>query len=108
VRVIVNVSIHGPDRPPPGVAVRVEARDTSLQDAAAVIVGRATASVDPGEPRLASVEDTIDPMPDMCTAWVHVDVDGDGRVSAGDYITMEAFPVPPRDGAEVEVVVRRV
>jgi hypothetical protein len=47
-------------------------------------------------------------MPDMCTAWVNVDDDVYGRVSAGDYITKESFPEPTRDVSEVEVVVRRV
>ena len=44
-----------------------------------------------------------------CNVRVHVDVDGDGEVSTGDYITMESYPVltygHPR---RVSVTVREV
>jgi hypothetical protein len=34
------------------------------------------------------------------TIWVHVDVDADGQVSIGDYITMESFPVTATSSAD--------
>jgi uncharacterized lipoprotein YbaY len=39
---------------------------------------------------------------------VHVDVDGDGRVSPGDFVTVQSYPVAPGHDAELAVVVRRI
>jgi uncharacterized lipoprotein YbaY len=40
---------------------------------------------------------------------VHADVDGDGDITSGDYITMESFPVtPPESREKVSVHVRKV
>ena len=40
---------------------------------------------------------------------VHVDVEDTGEISAGDYLTTAAHPVPTgRDSAEVDVQVRRI
>lgn len=40
---------------------------------------------------------------------VHIDVDGDGRYSRGDFITMESYPVLTRDHPDhVTVRVRRI
>jgi uncharacterized lipoprotein YbaY len=43
------------------------------------------------------------------TIAVHADVDGDGEITSGDYITMESFPVTPSESRErVTVHVRKV
>jgi hypothetical protein len=41
-------------------------------------------------------------------AWAHADVTADGVVTAGDFITMESFPVPAGDDVRVSVTVRQV
>ena len=37
----------------------------------------------------------------------HVDLDGDGEVERGDYVTMQSYPVT-RETSELEIVVRPV
>jgi uncharacterized lipoprotein YbaY len=39
---------------------------------------------------------------------VLIDVDGDGRISRGDYITMESFPVVPHHHERLRIYVQRV
>jgi hypothetical protein len=106
---IVEVVTSSPDRPPAGSPLRAEVRDTSLADAPAETVGASAGQVR-GElgTWLDTVEVDFDHPTDRCTIWVHVDVDGDGRVSKGDYVTMMSYPVPPHDGDRVTVEVRRV
>jgi hypothetical protein len=42
------------------------------------------------------------------TVWAHVDVDGDGRVSKGDWVTVQSYPLPEGEAARLAVAVRRV
>jgi hypothetical protein len=44
----------------------------------------------------------------MPTVWAHVDVDRDGKVSAGDYLTVQSFPLPRVATPRAEVTVKRV
>jgi hypothetical protein len=107
--VIVEITSHDEERPPIGASIRVEARDTTYEDAPAEVVGSAAGEV---RETLGELLDTVElslwRRPDSCVVWVHVDVDGDGRISAGDYITMVAYPIPPAEDAVVPVAVRRV
>lgn len=84
------------ERPPSGAPVIVQVRDTSYQDAAAKIVAEARASVHGKGETLATV--TIDAPAENLTVWAHVDVDRDGEVSKGDYITKQSVPVPAGGG----------
>lgn len=94
-------------RPPAGASVLVEVRDTSLQDVSSVTLGRGRGTVAGAAGNLATIEVDYEPTPGALTAWAHVDVDGDGRVSAGDWVSMESFPV--RAGADrIRVAVRPV
>jgi uncharacterized lipoprotein YbaY len=79
---------------PAGSSVRVEARDTSLADAPAVMLKRVDVAV-PKAGRTTSVSVPIElpAVPDGTTVWAHVDVDRDGRVSKGDFVTVESYPV---------------
>jgi uncharacterized lipoprotein YbaY len=90
----VTVSAFGGEPLPAGSPVRVEIRDTSLADAPAVLLQRATVAV-PATGRTSTVPLTIDlaAVPDGTTVWVHIDVDRDGRVSKGDYVSVESYPV---------------
>jgi hypothetical protein len=92
------------DRPPEGAQVIAEVRDTTVQDASSLTLGRATGEVTAGEgPLLASLEVEYEDSGGDLRLWAHVDVDGDGAVGAGDWITMQAFAVRPSDRLRVEV-----
>jgi putative lipoprotein len=92
------------------VVVRVE--DVSRADAPARVVGEArlgTRGVAAAFPLAASVP--VDLVDERCAyaVRVHVDVDGDGQVSAGDYVSTQAHPVLTRGApARVAVPVRQV
>jgi uncharacterized lipoprotein YbaY len=79
---------------PPGSPVRVELRDTSFADAPAVLAKRVERTV-PKTGRTTSVSVPIDvaKVPEGSTVWAHIDVDRDGRVSKGDLISVESYPV---------------
>lgn len=106
--VVVEIVTEGHERPAKGAPVRVEIRDVGLADAAAVTVGKARGVVAQHPEQLASVKVRVPALPRHTTVWVHVDVDRDGRVSTGDFITMQSFPVPPGPTPHVRVSVRRV
>ncbi len=108
-RIIVEVVVGSAERPPTGAPVHVEARDTTFEDARAETVAAADGLVrgDAGT-TLDTVELELARVPDSSAIWVHVDVDGDGRVSVGDFVTMASFPVPAVEGGRVTVAVRRV
>jgi len=78
-----------PDRP-----VIVEIRDTSLEDVPAILLQQVNIVV-PKAGRTIALPVTIEltAVPDGTTVWVHIDVDRDGRVSKGDYVTVESYPV---------------
>lgn len=84
----------GAPGPPAGAVVIVQVRDTSLQDVAATTLAEGRGTVAPSAAVLASVDLELEEGTGRRTLWAHVDVDGDGRVSPGDLITMESFPVP--------------
>jgi hypothetical protein len=101
------VALEG-DRPPQGTPIRVEVRDTSLADAAAVTVA-AVDSVVRGQ--LGSWLDTVEiefDAADGLTVWALADVDEDGGVGSGDYITQASHPVPDEDESRLTVTLRRV
>jgi uncharacterized lipoprotein YbaY len=108
-RITVRIQSSGDDRPPAGAPVTVQVRDTTFEDAPAEVVAHVvgTVATSPG-PWLETVELDVAARPDSAVVWVHIDVDQDGRLSAGDYITTVAYPVPAADAAEIEVAVRRI
>jgi hypothetical protein len=107
--VIVDVSVEGDERPAAGAPIHVEVRDTSLADAPAQTVGAADDVVRGESGRwLDTVELNVPRLPAHSTVWAHVDVDRDGRVSRGDFITTAAYPVSPGDEVRVAVTVRKV
>ena len=80
---------------PPGSRLRVELRDTSFADAPAVVVTKVDddRARRPGRTTSVSVPMDVTTVPDGSTVWAHVDVDRDGRVSKGDLISVESYPV---------------
>ena len=104
---LVEVVVEGPERPPPGAPLRVEVRDTALADTEAPLVSEQRAAVS-GERSgwLQNVELDV-PEEGHLTVFAHVDVDGDGAISAGDFITTRAYSVPFEEG-RVQVAVQRI
>jgi len=90
--------------PPPGAPVIVQVRDTSVADAAATIVAEARTTVEmaAGQP-LAKVEFELPDDIEGKTVWALIDVDRDGGVSRGDYITKQSFPLRSVDRMRVTV-----
>lgn len=79
-------------------ALIVEVRDVSMADAAStVLVSRRLRRVKlrPGG-RIPFTLDVPEAAPSASlSVRVHVDVDGDGRVSAGDLLSTRSYPVAP-------------
>lgn len=110
-------------RPDAGDPVRVEVRDTSLADAPSRLVAAADTVLERAGGRLVATatlvvdDDEVTPGADL-TVWARCRPSSGpdrGRVSPGDWITMESYPLRParrRAGGGVveatEVTVRRV
>jgi hypothetical protein len=115
-RLSVTVVLEGGEPPPPGTTLRVEVRDVAYADAPAEVLGAAATEVAgavagasaEARPVLGAVTCEVERAPEMGVVWCHIDVDGDGRVSAGDYITTQSWPVPPGGAGEMTVTVRRI
>lgn len=110
-RVVVEISVEGAERPPDGVPVHVEVRDTTYVDTIAPLVAETTGTVESNSgARLGSVQLDVAPdAPQELTVFAHVDVDGDGSVSAGDFITTMSYPLGRSDAAApMRLVVRKV
>lgn len=97
----VDIVVDGPQPPPVGAPVRVQVRDTSLADVEAPLIAETTSAVagEPSRPLVTTVdvpESTLDPRRRL-SLFVHVDIDGDGALSSGDFITTQSYPVPRGD-----------
>jgi uncharacterized lipoprotein YbaY len=96
-----------------GASLRIVLNDVSRADGAAVAVGEQPISALPhGTTSDASIpfELRVGPLSPRSryALWAHVDMDRDGQVSVGDFITMESFPVIAGDTSHLRVRVRRV
>jgi uncharacterized lipoprotein YbaY len=108
-KVAVEVRAQGGARPPAGAPVIVQVRDTSLADAPAVVLGTSVAAIAGGsDPCLARLVVDVDRLGPSLTVWAHVDVDRDGRVSRGDYVSVQSFPVPAGPQPRAEILVKPV
>lgn len=88
--------------------VRVQLRDTSLVDAPAVVLHEVRTSVRSGSAVIASAQFEVVDVPAHVTVWAHVDVDGDGKVSKGDYVTTRSYPVRAGSPGAISVEVVQV
>lgn len=107
-RIVIEVNTRESDPPETGTPVHVEVRDTSLADAPSVTLGRAEGEVRGRDGWLETLELEADEAPPGTTVWVHVDADGDGRVSSGDFLTTASYEVPPGEVPRVSVWVTRI
>lgn len=94
---------------PVGSPVLVQVRDTTLQDARAKTLGEARGRV--GRPRngvVAIVAVKVEELARDTTIWAHIDVDRNGRVSQGDFLTTASYPVPRTPNPTVRVILKQV
>lgn len=94
---------------PPGSAVRIEVRDTSLADAASVVVARMELIVpQSGTTSSLPVSIDVDHVPDGATVWVHLSDRPSARVNRGDFLTTESYPVTNAGDQRLTVRLSRV
>lgn len=99
-----------------GARVRVVLEDTSLADAASIVMAQVMVEVGTAEIGTEATSTIGFELPAVLVderarynVRVLVDLDRDGSVGAGDYITMQGYPVLTHGHpATVEVRVRRV
>lgn len=107
-RLTVCVSSLGDARPPAGAPIYVQARDTTFEDGPAPVFASASGAVRAEGELLDTVDLDVESLPDSSIVWVHVDVDGDGRVSQGDFVTTVSYPIPKGSDVEMPVTVKRI
>jgi uncharacterized lipoprotein YbaY len=92
------------------VYVRLE--DMSRADASSRIVAEqilSGADFAQGAPLQFELRGALPDGSGQCNLRVHVDVDGDGQVSPGDYVSTESYPVTPSTAPQdLQVRVHRV
>ena len=100
--------VEGAERPPEGAPLVVQVLDTTYADAPAQLLDEAKTQVRGGQgPVLQTVELGYRPTGAVQhRVRAHVDVDRDGAVSRGDFVTMAAYPV--RNDERIRVAVRKV
>jgi hypothetical protein len=105
--VVENVA-EGNERPPSGAPLIVEILDTTYADAPARRVSRAVGHVEDGESTpLATLElSAVMVSGRDYRIRAHVDVDRDGAVSSGDFITTAVHNA--REQTPVRVLVKKV
>lgn len=94
---------------PAGSPVKVEIRDTSVADAPAIVLHQLRAAV-PVATRTMTlpVKLNLASIPEGTTVWVHVDTDRDGRVSKGDLVSVESYPVTSAPSQTLTIRVKQV
>jgi len=104
-----NIVAFGGEPLPAGSPLKVEVRDTSLADAPAIVLHQLRAVV-PRATRTTALPVKLEmaSVPDGATVWVHVDTDRDGRVSKGDLVTVESYPVTSAPSQTLTVRVKEV
>lgn len=94
---------------PPGSSLKVEIRDTSLADAPAIVLQRISVAVPKaGRTMAVPVPIELTTVPDGTTVWAHVDADRDGRVSKGDFVSVESYPVTRARLQKLTIRVKKV
>lgn len=93
------IEFIGPPGTFPGGLVHVFVEDASRSDAAAVVVAQQAVKCNFG---VASCQFSVEAGKLVPSQYyllrVHVDVDGDGAISPGDYVTTGSYRVPGQTG----------
>jgi hypothetical protein len=97
----------------PDVTVYVRVEEVSRLDAPASRIAEVVlrgVRVLPGSPSIPfTVHDVVLDPSGRYVLRVHADVDGDGRVTRGDYVSVQSYPVPTSaDAGGVAIAVREV
>ncbi len=95
-------------RPVANAPIIVQVQDSSLADAPARVLGEQRGSVGGSDGPLARIDVQVPATAQRMTVWAHIDVDRDGRVSKGDYITVQSYPVPDAPHPTLSVIVKKV
>src|SRR6266498_3875269 len=104
---VIEVVVEGTERPPASAPLVIQVLDTTYADAPAQVVAHTSAHVASEGETLQTVEIAFTPTGTAdYHVRAHVDVDGDGAVSLGDFVTTAAYPATGRD--PVRVAVRKV
>lgn len=97
-----------------GATLYVMVEDVTYADSEAVIVGRLVetdVSYDPAtrEPLTFEVSGEVPDSNALYSVRAHIDLEGDGKISHGDYVNTQSYPVITRGHpSEVSVRVSRV
>lgn len=112
-RVSGTIEFRDVREPARDVTVHVRVQDTSAADARAVTVAEQVirgVNIEPASPRIPfMVEGVPQNTPGRLIVRVHADVDGNGTVSRGDYVSTQSHPVERgSQAAPMTIVARRV
>jgi hypothetical protein len=102
---VVEIVSEGAEHPPAGAPLLVQVLDTTYADAPARVVAETTAEVAPTGRQNVELHPRLESGGDY-RVRAHVDVDRDGAVSPGDFVTPAAHPA--REGEPVRVIVRKI
>jgi hypothetical protein len=104
-----NIVSFGVEPLPAGSPITVEIRDTSLADAPAITLLQLRSTVPSSNTTMAvPVRLELTAVPNGTTVWAHVDTDRDGRVSPGDFVTVESYPVTSEPTQKLTIWVKKV
>lgn len=107
-----SVIVNADPRQVRNATVYVRLEDVSRVDAPSRIVAEQVLSggaFAEGQPLRFELRGVLPGGSGSCRLRVHVDVDGDGQVSPGDYVSTESYPVTPSTAqTDIEVRVHRV
>jgi hypothetical protein len=112
VRLVIDVFLLTaiPEKVEGAIALHVFVRDVSCADIHAPVLASASFYVDSSslssEGFHLELNVGIIQVPATIEGWL--DVDSDGRVSEGDFITMQSYPIPNDDPAKIRVTLQSV
>jgi uncharacterized lipoprotein YbaY len=102
----IEIAFETEERPPVGAPLHVRVLDTSYADAPARVLAEVSTEIEAAAQEIDVDFSPPSRGPDEQRVFAHVDVDRDGAVSAGDFLTTAAHPV--RGEERVRVVLRRI
>ena len=91
----------------PAATAKVRVVDVTFADAPSIEVAAVSVALSGSGPHAFTIPVNVRPGV-RYAVQAHVDVDGDGETSKGDFITMESFPVFNGYPSTVEITVKRV
>jgi uncharacterized lipoprotein YbaY len=108
-RLTVTITSSSGEPLPTGSRVTVQLLDTSYEDAPAVTLQQVSADVSSrGQTDRLPVSLELNAARAGLTLRVHVDVDRDGRVSVGDYVSTQSYPLPVPAPRTMDIKVSKV